>query len=181
MSKLGCSLVGTEHISFVSKFSSLNSPVFSDLQGYVLGTVRDFKHLREFAAWYSNFVFIKDFLESIGSQLNCLSFTDVAGMDFELVRRNCSSVKCLHLCFSQAEDLLLPRNWKFPGVFLHPFDAYPSVQSLQVFMSDLAIVEYVLTRVRNLRTLFSSNNFDSMFFEGLTHIFRGFTGGAEWQ
>jgi hypothetical protein len=61
----------------------------------------------------------------------------------------------------------LPRNWKLPGAGWHPVNAYPSVQSLQIFMSDLAVVEYILTRVRNLRTLFFSDNFNQLFFEGL--------------
>jgi hypothetical protein len=107
---------------------------------------------------------VENLFKLIGSQLNCLGFIDAAGTDFDLIRRNCSSVECLHLRFSKAEELRLPRNWKLPGAGWHPVAAYPSVQSLQIFMNDLAVVEYILTHVRYVRTLFFGNNSDQIFF-----------------
>jgi hypothetical protein len=167
LKKFGCSHVETKHIKLIPIFSNLTSLVMSHVQKCSLKPLKELKHLRAFALRYSRFCLVGELLNAIGSQLSCLNFTDVADTDFDFIRRNCTALECLHLCFSESNRLHLPQNWNLPGSIWHPSCAYPSVQTLQIFMTDLAVVQYIVSRFRNLRTLFFSNNFDQIFLEGL--------------
>jgi hypothetical protein len=167
LQKFGCSWARKRHIKLISQFSNLTSLILSKVRSCVLTPLKDLKNLRSFGLWYSRFVLVEDLLKAIGTQLDCLSITDVVGTDFDFIRLYCRSVACLHLCFTDARELIMPRNWNIHGTSWHRRTAYPSVVSLQIFLNDLAVVQYLLTHFRNLENLFFSNNFDVIFFESL--------------
>lgn len=165
LKKFGFSCSKTLYVISVTLLSNLTSLVLTDVKNCTLTPLVSLKSLREFTLWFSTYKLVEGFLKSVGSQLNCLNFTDVTGTSFDDIVRYCTSVECLHLCFSRSDDLRLPMNWNVPGAILNSSDTLPSVRTLQLLLDDLAIAEYILTCVRNLRTLFFGTLFDRYFYE----------------
>jgi hypothetical protein len=163
----GCKYAGREHIYLISQFSNLTSLILSNILSGTLTPLKNLKHLRAFALRHSEFFLVEDLLKEIGSQLYCLGFTEVVGTNLYFISRNCRSVLCLHICIVKYKFLYLPRDWKLPGAPFCRLAPIPSVKSLQIFVSNLAVVKHILTSFRNLTRLYFINIHDDLFFKSL--------------
>ncbi|KDR08188.1 uncharacterized protein LOC110839679 [Zootermopsis nevadensis] len=170
--RIGCSNPSAQTISLISQFSSLCFIYLSHVVDCVLTPLAEIKKVLMFTLSDSRFVLVKDFLIAKGNGLVCLNLIDVVDTDFNFITENCYKVKCIHLCFKEREHLILPRKWNRPGTLWVP--ASPPTHwanFLQINISDLHVVDFVLTRFPKLTRLFLSDEIDEFFLESLMQRF----------
>jgi hypothetical protein len=163
--RLGCSNLTDQHISLISKFNNVSILTLSNVNCF-LTPLRDIRRILMLTLSDSRFVLVEELLLAIGNGLVCLNLIDVIGTDFNFIMVNCYKVNCLHLCFKEKEHLILPENWNLPGAAWHRSLVHWG-EFLQVSISDLHVVQYILTRFPYLTRLMLSNSVDDVFLEGL--------------
>jgi hypothetical protein len=153
----------------IEKFTNLTSLALTNVLTKPSSQLGKLRHLQKFALNNSRFSLIEDMLLQIGNQLICLDLINVAGTDFRFIGVNCRSLECLHLCFSVGQYLTLPIQRDVDKSRDLPQRDFANVVRLKLYVEDRRDVEYILTRIRNLKTLLMGYTFndDESFLESI--------------
>jgi hypothetical protein len=161
LKSFGCNNAAEQHIDILAQnFSNLRSLALSNVRKFPLTPLRALKHLETLTLKGSFFSLVRDLLMQTGDQLKCLNIVDVVGTDFKFISERCSSLLCLHLCFEERENLVLPDNYQHPDSDALPLPNFPTVIRLHLRITEYRASEYILTRFRNLKNLFMEHTFE---------------------
>jgi hypothetical protein len=150
---LGCNNHLNDIITVSAQFLNLTSLGFSNVVKTRLKPLRNLKHLEKQIIKKSKFICATDLLTFMGNQLNCLNVFGVSLTDYNFISVNCQSLSCLRLCFEEVEELGLSCEYRQGVKFTSPLPEFPSVGSLQIFLSDSHAIHYIVTGCNNLRIL----------------------------
>jgi len=112
------------------------------------------KVLKNFTLIGSKFSGVQYVLTPLGNQLICLYLTDVLITDFYFVIRNCRSLECLYHPFSFSYHLLLSGNAVTRESGSVPFLGFPHMVALEVYLTALSAMRYILNCFQNMKKLF---------------------------
>jgi hypothetical protein len=160
LKSFGCSYAKVQHIRIIAQFSNLTSLALSNILTCILTPLQKLRHLEKFTLIDSRFILAQDLLIAIGGQLKCLNIVDVFGTDIHFISEKCHSLVCLHLVFHKVEDLWLLRRYRAPDQNRPPIFNFPAVVSLELFVCERSIAEYIVTRFPNLKKLCLRYTFD---------------------
>jgi hypothetical protein len=160
MKKFGCKAPIEGSVRLIAQLSNITSLDMSHVVSTSLEPLKNLKYLQKFALKHSRFSLAEEFLKERGNKLNCLNLVNVSGTDFKFISEKCQSLLCLHLCFNLWQYLTLPLEYRTEKCALQLLPAFPTVQVLQLSITDRHCAQYILTRFRNLRKLCMGFTFD---------------------